>query len=177
MTRIWHRRTDSTRECGTVLKSHKDLTLGPEIKFQLKFQLFISCCISVNSQVAYLFNDAYVYIYHLQGNDVAQGGKKIISDWKLMWVKGKNSSVILVEWSGSCRESRWAQYIQFLSCAEVVWRTRLSPPLNEEKQWAHRNDSSCFKPARCENAEGPDRYTGWWNRKRSCGCLFLQRSG
>lgn len=27
-------------------------------------------------------------------------------------------------------------------------------PLNEEKQWAQRNDSSCFKPAWCENAEG-----------------------
>lgn len=119
--------------------------------------LLFSCCILVNSQVVYFLNDTYVYLYHLQGNDVAQGGKKRVLVWKLMWVRDKHSSVILVERSRSCRESRWARYIQFLSSAEVVWRARLSPALKEEKQWAQPNDSSCFKPARCENAEGPDR--------------------
>lgn len=47
-------------------------------------------------------------------------------DWKMMSVKDKHSSVIPAEWNGSCRESHWAQYMQFLSCAEVVWRTGLS---------------------------------------------------
>ncbi len=46
-----------------------------------------------------------------------------------------------------------AWYIQFLSCAEVVWRTPISVNTAGAwgKQWTRRNESSCFNSAKqCE---------------------------
>lgn len=122
-------------------------------------------------------------MHHLipQGNKIDSAGKYGCG-WSLagikMWVRQKHCSLTVGKRTASCcaPHTHWAWYIQFLSCAEVVWRTPnwLYTAGAWGKQWTRRNESSSFNSAQTVwKCRERNQYTGWSEGRRSCGCLLV----